>query len=340
MAMQFHAGSEGSLDLFARQRFALRHHFPGGTVGGDEAAEPVAELVRIIHPDGIERFDHAVHRDHVDLVWILRHLQVRILVTDGLVGALDQGIEVVADQFGRGRGAHAEGERQARVFGNAVVRHVRRQVEHVARGQHPVVGRLEAAQQLEFDVVAEVQRRALALDGFAGVDLPAAVAVSLQQENVVLVHMGADRAAGGGEADHHIVHAPARQEIEVADQGAHVGVPLVHVLDQQGPVVVRHAGEFFFLERAGAHAPAIGGAVVGDQPRERAFFTGQTGEVFGLYRGLEIGEGAADEQRALLPVIAQEGSGGHAQRQAGAGLDFDDGGFDLACGHGGDPWSV
>ncbi len=63
-------------------------------------------------------------------------------------------------------------------------------------------------------------------------------------------------------------------------------------------------------------------------------------EVFGLDRRFEIGESAADEQRALLPVVAQEGGGGHAQRQAGAGLDFDGGSFDLACGHGGDPCSV
>ncbi len=139
------------------------------------------------------------------------------------------------------------------------------------------MGGLEAAQQLEFDVVAEIQRGALALGGFAGVDLPAAVAVGLQQEHVVLVDVGADRAAGGGEADHHIVHAPARQEVEVADQGAHVGVPLVDVLDKQGPVVVGHAGEFFFLERAGAHGPAVGGAVVGDQAGQGGFLAGQAG---------------------------------------------------------------
>lgn len=276
------------------------HHVAGGAVGGDEAAEPVAELVGVVHADGIERLDHAVHGQYVDFVGVFGQLEIRILVADRLVGAFDEGVQVVADQFGRGRCAHAEGEGQAGVFGDAVVRDIGRQVEHVARFQHPVVGGLEAAQELEFDVVAEVQRGALALGGFTGVDLPAAVAVGLQQEDVVLVDVGADRAAGGGEADHHIVHAPARQEVEVVDEGADVGVPLVHVLDEQGPVVVGHAGEFVFLERAGTHAPAVGGGVMGDEARQGGFFAGQAGEVFGLDGGFEIGEGAADEQRALL----------------------------------------
>ncbi len=72
----------------------------------------------------------------------------------------------------------------------------------------------------------------------AGVDLPAAVALALQQEHVVVVDVRADRAASGGEADHHVVDAPARQEAELFEQRGHVRIPAVHVLDQQGPVVV------------------------------------------------------------------------------------------------------
>ena len=56
------------------------------------------------------------------------------------------------------------------------------------------VGR-ELAQQLELDVVAEFQRRI-----GAGVDLPAPMALRLQQEHVVLVDVRADRTAGRGEA--------------------------------------------------------------------------------------------------------------------------------------------
>jgi len=191
-----------------------------------------------------------------------------------------------------------------------------------------------STQQLQFHVRAEAQRWLLALDRFAGVDLPAAVAVGLQQEHVVLVDMGADRAAGGGEADHHVIHAPTRQEAEVLDQGAHVRIPLVHVLHQQGPVVVGQGGEHVFLERAGAHAPAVPGLVVLDQARQHAFLAGQPGQVFRLHRGLEVGEGVADQQRAFLPEVAQEGGRRHAQRLAGAGGDFDEGGGGLAGGHG------
>ncbi len=313
----------------------MGHHFARRTVGGDEAAEPVTQLVRVVHADGVERGDHPRHRHRVDFVRVGRHLQVGVLVADVLIGIGDEGVQVVADQLGRGRRAHAEGEGQAGVLGHAVVRHVRRQVQHVARRQHPVVGGLEHLQQLQFHVRAEAQRRALALDRFAGVDLPAAVAVGLQQEHVVLVDMGTDRATGGGEADHHVIHAPARQEVEVFDQRAHVRVPLVDVLHEQGPVVVGQGREHVFLERAAAHAPAVLGLVVLDQARQHAFLAGQPGQVFRLHRGLEIGEGVADQQRALLPEVAQEGGRGHAQRLAGAGGDFDEGGGGLAGGHGG-----
>ncbi|MCW0450699.1 hypothetical protein NB706_003533 [Xanthomonas sacchari] len=255
------------------------------------------------------------------------------MVAQCLVGAFDQGVQIVGDQLGRGRCAHAHREGQAGVLGDAVVRHQRRQVKHVARPQHPVVGRVELAQQLQLHVVAEVGRRRRAAQRDAGVDLPAAMAVGLQQEHVVVVHVRADRAAARGEADHHVVHPPARQEAELLEQGADVRVPLVHVLHQQGPVVVGHAGELVLLERAAAHAPAVVGAIVLDQPRQRRLFAGQAGQVAGLDRRDEVGEGVADQQRALVPVIAQEGRGGHAQRLPGAGVEFEGESGGLAGSH-------
>ena len=139
-----------------------------------------------------------------------------------------------------------------------------------------------------------------------GIDLPAPLALGLQQEHVVLVHVRADRTAGGGEADHHVVDAPARQEVEMPQDFAHVHVPLVHVLDQQGPVVVGHAGEFLLGERPAAQRPRIARAVVGDDPRQRHFLAGQAGQVFGFDRRDETREGVADQQRLLLPVVPQE----------------------------------
>src|SRR5690606_30093860 len=113
----------------------------------------------------------------------------------------------------------------------------------------------------DLDVVAEIQRRLAAAHGVGGVDLPAAVAHGLQQEHVVVVDVGADRTAGGGEADHDVVDPPARQEGEGRQQGGDVGVPLVHVLDQQGPVAVAQAREHLLGEGAAAHGPGVAGAV-------------------------------------------------------------------------------
>src|SRR3546814_10587084 len=101
----------------------------------------------------------------------------------------------------------ADRERQAWILGHAVVRHARWQVEHVAGGQHPVVARGESLQQPDLGILAEVQRRVV-----PRVDLPAPVAERLQQEHVVLVDVRTDRAAGGGEADHHVVDAPRSEE--------------------------------------------------------------------------------------------------------------------------------
>jgi hypothetical protein len=64
-----------------------------------------------------------------------------------------------------------------------------------------------------------------------------------------------------------------------------------------------------------------------DQARQHAFLAGRPARS-SLHRGLEIREGIADQQRALLPV-AQEGGRRHAQRLAGAGGDFDQGAEDL-----------
>ncbi len=145
VAVQQHAFFQRLLDRFARDRLGRRHHVAGGAVGGHETAEPVAQTVGVVHAQRIERSDHAVHRGDVDFVGVGRHLEVFVVIAHGLVGIGNQGVQVIADQLGRGRCAGADGEGQTGVFGHTVVRDQRRQVEHVARAQHPIVGGLELA---------------------------------------------------------------------------------------------------------------------------------------------------------------------------------------------------
>ena len=180
------------------------------------------------------------------------------------------------------------------------------------------MGRVEALQQPQFGIQAVVHRRVGPV-----VDLPAPVALGLQQEHVVLVDVGADRAAGGGEAHHHVVDPPARQEIEVRQQGGDVGVPLVHVLHQQGPVVVGQLREHFLRERPVAQHPFVLRALVRHDPRQHPVLAGQAGEILGVDRRFKAREGVADQQRPLLPVVAQEVFRRHAQRRQRAGVDFD-----------------
>ena len=156
-----------------------------------------------------------------------------------------------------------------------------------------------------------------------GADLPMALALALQQEHIVLIDVRADRSARRGEADHHVVDAPARQKIETLEQRAHIRVPLVDVLHEQRPVVIRQLGKFFFGERAVAQRPVILLAIVLHHARQRGFLAGKTGEVFRRKRRYEIRKRIADQQWLLLPVIAQELRGRHAEQLRGAGMDFE-----------------
>ena len=86
---------------------------------------------------------------------------------------------------------------------------------------------------------------------------------------------------GAAKRHHHVVDAPARQEVERRQQRGDVGVPLVDVLHQQGPVVVAAGvGNIAFGERAVAQQPAVVLAVVRDDARQRGLLAGQAGQVF------------------------------------------------------------
>ncbi len=93
------------------------------------------------------------------------------------------------------------------------------------------------------------------------------------------------------------------------EQAGNVRIPLVHILHQQGPVAVRGLGEIGFAERAGVDVPAVALFVVHDQAGQRGRFARQAGEIVRLQRRLEVREGLANQQRTLLPVVAQETGG-------------------------------
>src|SRR3990167_449434 len=199
------------------------------------------------------------------------------------------------------------------------MRHARRQVQDVAWFQHPFVGCREFLQQLEFGVGAEGARRI-----GRRINLPAAMTLYLQQEDVVLVHVRANRATRRGEADHDVVDAPGRQETKPVEQGANVAVPLVHVLHQQRPVLLSELREFAFGERPRAQLPLIELALVSDQAGKRGFLAGKASQVFRAERRLVAGEGLADEQGFLLPELAQEALHRHAQEIFSAGANLGD----------------
>ena len=159
------------------------------------------------------------------------------------------------------------------------MRHAGWQVQHVTGLQHPIMAGREAAQHFEFNIFATSQRRI-----GRGIDLPMPLALGLQQKHIVLIDMRTHRPSGGGKTDHDVVNAPTWQKIEMRQQTAHIAIPLVHILHQQRPVVVRQAGEVVFRKRPVAHAPTVVACVVLDQTRQHAVFAGQTRQIFRLDR--------------------------------------------------------
>ena len=157
----------------------------------------------------------------------------------------------------------------------------------------------------------------------AAVDHPAPLPHPLHQEHIVVVDMRAHIAAPGSKAHHHVVHPPGRQEAEMLQQRPHVGIPLVHVLHQQRPVMVRHAGKLGLVKRSGAQRPLVGGRIMAHQPSQRPLLARQPRQILRLDGRLEIGKRPANQHRPLLPIVTQEALGRHAQGERPFGrIDF------------------
>ncbi|MDT4854794.1 hypothetical protein FQZ97_891140 [compost metagenome] len=145
-------------------------------------------------------------------------------------------------------------------------------------------------------------------------DLPAAATVALQEEHVVVVEMRAYTAARRGVADHHVIDAPAWQETEVLQQFGDFRDELVDGLDQQCPVALRQVLVGVFGEGAATQFPGSL-AVLEHHARLDFLFQGKARELVGRDGAFESGDGLADQQWLLLPVIAQEFTRGKAAQK-------------------------
>ena len=296
-------------------RRGLPHRHP---IAGNEAAEPLGKALGVVHLQRLHCRPGPIQRRPIDLVGIGRQLHVSITIAQRLVGIEGQHINVVLQQLSTGRRPEAHRDRQAGVHCHAVMRHPRRQVQHVARIQHPVAVGIEMLQQPQRHIVPVSGVRVR-----AAVDHPAPLPHPLHQEHIVVVDMCAHIAAPSGKAHHHIVHPPGRQESEMLQQRPHVGIPLVHVLHQQRPVMVRHAGKLGLIERSGAQRPLVGGRIMAHQPSQRTLLTRQPRQILRLDGRLETGKRPANQHRPLLPIVTQEALGRHAQGERPFGrIDF------------------
>ncbi len=191
-----------------------------------------------------------------------------------------------------------------------MVGHAGRQVEHIAGAGGVFLLHGHVGQHFQGHVAAQA-----ALFVALRAQLPVPPTGGLDQEDVVLVEMGADAAAFGGVADHDVVQAPAGHEAEIIQQQRHLSEVVVHRLHQQRPVPVTQLREALFVQRALFQVPgAVAGAT--DQPGLHLLLQRQPGQGIGV-RVVQAAGGAGHEQGRPLPVARQEVPGRHRQVEAG-----------------------
>src|SRR5690606_25340130 len=100
-----------------------------------------------------------------------------------------------------------------------------------------------------------IEQRAVAVAHLA--NPPAAMAMTLEEEYVVVIEVWSDSATRCGVADHHVVDTPAGQEAEVLKQFGHFRHELVDRLYQEGPVAFGELAETVFGKRSAAQLPGL-----------------------------------------------------------------------------------
>ncbi len=110
----------------------------------------------------------------------------------------------------------------------------------------------------------------------------------------------------GGVADHDVVDAPARHEVERVDQTGDIRQVLVDILYQQGPVAVGKRGEIGIAQGAVPKLPGTR-AVLDDQARLELLFARKARKFLGSQTETVGRQCRTHQQRFLLPIVAQEG---------------------------------
>ena len=230
----------------------------------------------------------------------LARAEVRIGVEPRSIDGAHDALQEPGHEIVLGRSAEADGIGEALLEGDAMMGNPRRQVQHVARAEHPLLLRAEVAQDAQVEAGHVVLGEAL---GHA----PPAAPAPLQEEHVVAVHVGSDGAQRRGQADHHVVDAPAGQEVEALDQIRHGSDVGVHVLDEHGPVGRPERAREPRRQGPSGELPPARTASLTHQAGLDVRPGGEGQEARGSEGIAKAGHRAAHEQRTLLPVPPEEG---------------------------------
>ena len=217
---------------------------------------------------------------------------------------LGQGLQQITRDLTLHRGTKTNGIGHAVAFGNAVMRPVRRQVQHVTRFQHKLLLGHKVGQNFHRHIRHQAQILLAA-------NAPVAAALGLQQEHVVAVKVRAHAAGIGGIADHQIVQARIRHKTELVHQLVHALVVQVHALHQHGPAGLLEGRVVLARKRPVLEPPLalFVGLGLHHQARLHIVLRRQVDQFGAVQQRFEAGNGRADQQRLFLPVHAHKGLG-------------------------------
>ena len=229
-------------------------------------------------------------------------------ILGAFIGRIGQAQKQFTRQLVLFGGAKTDGVRHALALGNAVVRPHRGQVEHVAGLQHVFFFGLEVGEDFQRHI-------GLQAEVFLPPNAPAALAMGLQQEHIVVVKVWANAALVGGKADHQIIKPCIRNKAKRLQQlvrGLHVQI---HALHQHRPARLFQRGQAPARKRAVRQAP-LPAALLLHQARFDAVLSRQVQQLGAAEQRLETGDSLAHQQGLFMPVGAHELGGGDTAKKS------------------------